>query len=175
MFIKFFPMNNKPSQIPLNVNIHCKVQWENPNKRRKRKQEEKCNQKAEEVLRFCTCRIGIPSKGTALIEWRLREEFRKFFSSLWLRGESLFVNESVIETLSEGNFELEIRPDYFFPEGDFSRSRKIISCDFVFVDFLNRIRFSCGFYWLLKCTACAFDPDVNNLTIYSCLTFICAR
>lgn len=38
---------------------NCKVQREKNQISVKRKK--KCNQKAEEVLRFCTCKIGIPS------------------------------------------------------------------------------------------------------------------
>lgn len=54
----------------------------NPNKRRKANEEEKCNQKAEEALRFCTCRIGIPF----CLDWSLsrRRTEKNFagFSSL---------------------------------------------------------------------------------------------
>lgn len=121
------------------------MQWEkpkNPNKRRKAKQEEKCNQKAEEVLRFCTCRIGIPF----CLNWscslsNARRISQVFFSSLWLRGESLFVNESVIETL-KGTLRWKFDQITSFRRGIHSIPK--ISCDFVSVDFLNSIRFSCG-------------------------------
>lgn len=107
---------------------------------------------------------SLDSKGTALIEWRLREEFRKFFSSLfalasrWIAFCEWIGNwDALRKELQVGNLTRLLLSG----EGDFTRSRKImfpISCDFVSVDFLNSIRFSCGFWrgfhWLLKCTAC---------------------